>query len=90
MNQLGQAKPRLLCSLVHKFGKKGVDDFDAFIKELEAQPSQTVGEVFVFVDECHRTQSGKLHQRDEGDDAECGLHRLHRHAAAQEGQADQP
>jgi type I restriction enzyme, R subunit len=62
MNQLGQAKPRLLCSLVHKFGRKDVDDFDAFIKELEAQPSQTVGEVFVFVDECHRTQSGRLHR----------------------------
>jgi len=62
MSQLGQAKPRLLCSLVHKFGRRDVDDFDAFIKELEAQPSQTVGEVFVFVDECHRTQSGKLHR----------------------------
>ncbi|MEQ1904627.1 MAG: HsdR family type I site-specific deoxyribonuclease [Pirellulaceae bacterium] len=62
MTQLGQAKPRLLCSLVHKFGKHDVDDFDAFIKELESQPSQTVGEVFVFVDECHRTQSGKLHR----------------------------
>src|SRR5262245_7389910 len=24
--------------------------------------TQTVGEVFVFVDECHRTQSGKLHR----------------------------
>jgi type I restriction enzyme R subunit len=62
MNQLGQAKPRLLCSLVHKFGRKEVDDFDAFIKELEVRPSPTVGEVFVFVDECHRTQSGKLHR----------------------------
>jgi type I restriction enzyme, R subunit len=62
MKQLGQAKPRLLCSLVHKFGRRDVDDFDAFIKELEAQPSLTVGEVFVFVDECHRTQSGKLHR----------------------------
>jgi len=62
MRQLGQATPRLLCSLVHKFGRRDVDDFDAFIKELEAQPSQTVGEVFVFVDECHRTQSGKLHR----------------------------
>jgi type I restriction enzyme R subunit len=62
MRQFGQAKPRLLCSLVHKFGRRGVEDFDAFIKELEAQPSQTVGEVFVFVDECHRTQSGKLHR----------------------------
>jgi type I restriction enzyme R subunit len=62
MAQLGQATPRLLCSLVHKFGKKDVDDFDAFLKELEAQPSRTMGEVFVFVDECHRTQSGKLHR----------------------------
>ena len=60
--QLGQAKPRLLCSLVHKFGKKGVKDFDGFIKELRQQPSQAVGELFVFVDECHRTQSGKLHK----------------------------
>jgi type I restriction enzyme R subunit len=62
MNQLGQAKPRLLCSLVHKFGRKDVDDFDSFISDLEGQPSPTVGEVFVFVDECHRTQSGKLHR----------------------------
>ncbi|MCP4543633.1 MAG: HsdR family type I site-specific deoxyribonuclease [Chloroflexi bacterium] len=62
MRQLGQARPRLLCSLVHKFGQRDVDDFEAFIKALESQPSQTVGEVFVFVDECHRTQSGKLHR----------------------------
>ena len=62
MAQLGQARPRLLCSLIHKFGRKDVDDFDAFIKDLKARPSATVGEVFVFVDECHRTQSGKLNQ----------------------------
>src|SRR6185369_3590610 len=62
MTQLGQATPRLLCSLVHKFGRKGVDDFEQFIKDLEAQPCSTVGEIFVFVDECHRTQSGKLHR----------------------------
>jgi len=62
MAKLGEAKPRLLCSLVHKFGKQGGDDFDAFIKELEANPANTVGEIFVFVDECHRTQSGKLHK----------------------------
>jgi type I restriction enzyme, R subunit len=62
MKQLGQAAPRLLCSLVHKFGRKDVDDFDAYIKELQAEPTRTVGEVFVFVDECHRTQSGKLHR----------------------------
>lgn len=62
MTQLGQAAPRLLCSLIHKFGKKGVDDFEVFIKELEQQPALAVGELFVFVDECHRTQSGKLHR----------------------------
>src|SRR5437867_4352068 len=62
MRQLGQATPRLLCSLVHKFGRRDVDDFDAFIKDLEGQPGPPVGEVFVFVDECHRTQSGKLHR----------------------------
>ena len=62
MRQLGQATPRLLCSLVHKFGRKDVDDFDAFIKELEAKPSATVGKLFVFVDECHRSQSGKFHR----------------------------
>lgn len=62
MTQLGQPRPRLLCSLVHKFGRRDVDNFDEFIKELESQPCQTVGEIFVFVDECHRTQSGKLHR----------------------------
>ena len=62
MAQLGQATPRLLCSLVHKFGRKGVDDFDAMIEQLRAQPSPAVGELFIFVDECHRTQSGKLHK----------------------------
>ena len=62
LKQLGEAQPRLLCSLVHKFGRKDVDNFNAFIKDLEAQPSPTVGEIFVFVDECHRTQSGRLHR----------------------------
>lgn len=62
MLQLGQAKPRLLCALIHKFGRKDVDNFNQFIAELESQPSKAVGELFVFVDECHRTQSGKLHR----------------------------
>lgn len=62
ITKLGQPSPRILCSLVHKFGRRDVDDFDAFIRDLEQQPSQTVGEAFVLVDECHRTQSGKLHR----------------------------
>jgi type I restriction enzyme, R subunit len=71
MAQLAQAKPRLLCSLVHKFGKKTGKKgdkkqsdaaFEAYIAELKAQPSPAVGELYVFVDECHRTQSGRLHK----------------------------
>jgi type I restriction enzyme R subunit len=62
IDQLGQSRPRLLCSLVHKFGRRDVEDFEGFIKEMGAQPSKTIGDVFVFVDECHRTQSGKLHR----------------------------
>ncbi len=62
MAQLGQARPRLLCSLVHKFGRRGAIAFDAFIEELKRKPRPAVGELFVFVDECHRTQSGKLHK----------------------------
>lgn len=68
MSQLSEATPRLLCSLVHKFGLKDASGklsdkaFAKYIEELEAKPSPTVGEVFVFVDECHRTQSGRLHK----------------------------
>lgn len=65
MAQLAQPSPRLLCSLVHKFGQgKGLSDgdFESFIKELEGQPGKAVGDVFVFVDECHRTQGGRLNK----------------------------
>lgn len=62
MSQLAQPNPRLLCALVHKFGRRDVDDFEAFLRDLAAQPSQTQGELYVFVDECHRTQGGKLHR----------------------------
>lgn len=60
--QLGKAKPRLLCSLVHRFGNRDVEDFEAFIKDLKANPIPAVGDLFLFVDECHRTQSGKLNR----------------------------
>ncbi len=62
MRQLGQATPRLLCSLVHKFGRRDVDNIDHFIEELKKQPGHGVGDVHVFVDECHRSQSGTLHK----------------------------
>jgi type I restriction enzyme R subunit len=62
MRQLSSPRPRLLCSLVHKFGRRDVEDFEAFIEGLKAEPNATVGTIFVFVDECHRTQSGKLNR----------------------------
>ncbi len=62
MHFLTSPRPRLVCSLIHKFGNKTETDFDAFIKELQDNPVKTQGEIFVFIDECHRTQSGKLNQ----------------------------
>ena len=62
MDYLHSSLPRLLCSLIHKFGRRDVDDFDAFIEELKSNPTEAVGDLFIFVDECHRTQSGKLHK----------------------------
>lgn len=62
MRQLSKAKPRLMCSLVHKFGKKDANNFNEYIKDLEQNPPEVKGELFVFVDECHRTQSGKLNK----------------------------
>ncbi|ASJ70672.1 type I restriction endonuclease subunit R [Granulosicoccus antarcticus] len=66
---LNQPNPWLICSLVHKFGRQtDADDnaaAEAFIEELKKSlPSgfRAKGELFVFVDECHRTQSGKLHE----------------------------
>lgn len=62
ITQLQMPTPRLMCSLVHKFGRRDIDNFDEFIRELESQPSTAVGDIHVFIDECHRTQSGKLHR----------------------------
>ena len=58
----------LLCSLVHKFGGKeegGKSDATSdFLNEIKKLPQGFVakGDLFVFVDECHRTQSGDLNR----------------------------
>ena len=54
----------LIASLIHKFGTAEEGDVDAFVADLRRHAParfRAAGEVFVFVDECHRTQSGKLH-----------------------------
>ena len=53
----------LICSLIHKFGAEE-GDIDTFLKDIRRQLPRDFyakGEIFVFVDECHRTQSGRLH-----------------------------
>ena len=62
LQKLSQPSPRLLCALVHKFGKRDIEDFEAYLKELKAAGSDTHGDIFVMVDECHRTQSGRLNK----------------------------
>ena len=62
LHSLSQPNPRLICSLVHKFGRQGVEDFEGYINQLKEKDSNVFGDIFVLVDECHRTQSGKLHR----------------------------
>lgn len=68
LRKLNSYDNSLLCSLVHKFGRRGGEatesDYDKYIDELKkALPPdfKAKGKIYVFVDECHRTQSGKLH-----------------------------
>lgn len=65
IDKLNTSNPRLLCSLIHKFGKKEDTAYDDFLEELKQNlPKDFLakGDVYVLVDECHRTQSGKLHE----------------------------
>jgi type I restriction enzyme, R subunit len=65
--KLNAPAPWLLCSLIHKFrgpvdDERGADPA-AFIEEIRNLPPdfRVKGDLYVFVDECHRTQSGELH-----------------------------
>jgi type I restriction enzyme R subunit len=70
IEKLDAQEERLICSLVHKFGHRNTsgvktDNYDVYLEELKkALPKNFTakGDIFVFVDECHRTQSGKLHK----------------------------
>ena len=62
------SKGRLICSLIHKVGSS-VDElsdknYAEYIKELTKYKKENYsakGDIFVFVDECHRSQAGLLH-----------------------------
>ncbi|MDC0838499.1 DEAD/DEAH box helicase family protein, partial [Limnoraphis robusta] len=61
--KLNETQPWLMCSLIHQFGNHSQDTTQEFIDSLQQLPSNfsAKGNIFVFVDECHRSQSGKLH-----------------------------
>jgi len=64
VEKLNAADKWLICSLIHKFGSSAEPDVKGFLEEIHRslpRNFQPKGDVFVFVDECHRTQSGDLH-----------------------------
>ncbi|QOW61024.1 type I restriction endonuclease subunit R [Treponema pedis] len=76
IEKLQNTSNRLMCSLIHKFGvhghtesdeqnavaaKKSVDKFIQELRDALPKNFKAAGDFIVFVDECHRTQSGLLH-----------------------------
>lgn len=69
IEKLNASEQSLICTLVHKFGGKESEEEAAaegtkeFIEALKRLPRdfKAKGDIHVFVDECHRTQSGDLH-----------------------------
>jgi type I restriction enzyme R subunit len=62
---LNKSDEWLICSLIHKFGASDEIDIKSYIKEIQQylpKGFQAKGDVFVFVDECHRTHTGDLHE----------------------------
>lgn len=53
VEKLGSATPRLMCALLHKFDTT----------DLTGTPPNVMGQVYVFVDECHRTQGGDMNKQ---------------------------
>lgn len=77
IGMLNEEAPWLLCTLIHKFGKKNVEGkgdmagvkseipLKKYLEDIVAQLPQgfkAKGNIFVFIDECHRTQGGYLHE----------------------------
>lgn len=65
IEKLNATSPWLICSLIHKFGNKEEADYDSYLEELKnslPKDFKPKGDFYVFVDECHRTQSGDLNK----------------------------
>ena len=77
INELNTQDSNLICALIHKFGRRNTQEliendkeklinksYEEYLDELKRRLPigfKAKGDIFVFVDECHRTQSGKLH-----------------------------
>ena len=62
---LNRPVPPLVCSLVHKFGPsedESVAEFANAVRQAAGEGYSPKGDIYVFVDEAHRTQSGTLHE----------------------------
>lgn len=69
VHQLNVNEKPLMCSLIHKFGSRvdgaSSSDSASFIEQLKASlppDFSPKGDIFIFVDECHRTQAGMMHK----------------------------
>ena len=77
IKMLNKANPWLICTLIHKFGnkndgdtisvggKKATKSLSLYLEELaQSLPKgfRAKGNIYVFIDECHRTQGGMLHE----------------------------
>lgn len=65
IDKLNKNEFPLISSLVHKFGTREEGEVDDYLKDIDKHLPKNFkakGNIFVFVDECHRTQSGKLHK----------------------------
>jgi len=66
INTLNANAPWLFCSLIHKFGgKEDENEVSDYVKDLKSKIPKNFspkGNLFVYIDECHRTQSGQLHE----------------------------
>lgn len=52
IEKIGEANPRVLCALLHKFNP-----------DLKSAPPRVQGRFYILVDECHRTQGGNFNKQ---------------------------
>ena len=65
IDKLNKYEIPLISSLVHKFGTREEGEVENYLEDIQKHLPKNFkakGDIYVFVDECHRTQSGKLHK----------------------------